>query len=85
MASDMGGAADIIAGYSIIIISNITCIGNRSPRGGCLYLQEVTLIVKHGNISENFGHQYAAGIVAEYSRIQVGAYLDNETSPLLLL
>ena len=74
VASNRGGAVAISDG-SFIIINNITCIGNQSPRGGCLQIEGVTLTLNNSEISDNFGLQYASGIAAYYSGIQVGSWL----------
>ena len=71
MASNRGGALAITDGTNANIINYITCIGNRSPRGGCLLIQSVILTVNNSDISENFGRQFAAGFVADFSRVQV--------------
>ena len=71
VASDRGGAITI-NGAANAIIDNITCVGNQSPRGGCLYIDSVTLTLNNSNISENFGYELGAGILADYSRMQVG-------------
>ena len=78
VATNRGGAV-AINGATNAIIDNITCVGNQSPRGGCLFITSVVLTLIKSDISENFGHQYAAGIAADYSRIQVGSGLLNET------
>ena len=74
VATGRGGAV-AMNGANNVTINNITCVGNRSPRGGCLCISFVELTLTKSNISENFGHLYAAGIAADFSRIQVG----NET------
>ena len=78
MASKRGGAITI-NGVTNALINNITCVGNRSPRGGCLFILSVVLTITKSDISENFGHQYAAGIAADSSRIQVGPGFLNKT------
>ena len=74
VASNKGGAVRI-NGQTNITMNNITCVGNHSPKGGCLYIQYVILRLKNSEISENFGHHFASGIVAYYSRIQVGSQI----------
>ena len=74
VASHRGGAITINEATNAII-DNITCVGNRSPRGGCLYIYSVTLTLNNSNISENFGYEMGAGILADYSRIQVSSAL----------
>ena len=79
VASDRGGAVTINEATNAII-DNITCVGNQSPRGGCLYTQSVTLTLNNSNISDNFGYELGAGILADYSRMQVGFGLPNAIS-----
>ena len=84
VASNTGGAIFISNG-TVVIINNITCVGNQGLNGGgCLNIQYVTLTLNNSDISENFGHYYAAGIVVVYSRIQVGEKLTNETRFMLI-
>ena len=56
---------------------------NQSPRGGCMYIQTVILTLNNSDISENFGYDMGAGILADYSRIQVGSGFSNQGKGLL--
>ena len=79
VASDRGGAISISNGTDLII-NNITCVGNQDLNGGgCLYVAYVTLTLNNSDISENSANQFAAGVYAAYSRIQVSVELTNET------
>ena len=71
VASDRGGAVAIKDGTNVII-DNIRCVGNQGPRGGCLQIQSVILTLNNCEISDNFGFQYASGITAYDSKVQVG-------------
>ena len=76
VASNSGGAITINQATNAII-NNITCVGNRSPRGGCLYVGSVVLTLYNSDISQNFGYEIGAGILADYSRMQVGSGILN--------
>ena len=71
VASNKGGAIGINDGTNLFIITNITCVGNQAPQGGCLDIKSVTLTLNNSVISMNSGHQLGAGIAATDSRIQV--------------
>ena len=77
-ASNRSGAVAINDGTNVTI-NNITCIGNQSPRGGCLQIQSVTLILHNSNITDNFGLQYASGIAAYDSKLQVSRSILRST------
>ena len=82
VASNRGGAITLNQATNAII-DNITCVSNQSPRGGCMYIQTVILTLNNSDISENFGYDIGAGILADYSRIQVGSGLPNKGKGLL--
>ena len=77
VASNSGGAITINQANNAII-NNITCVGNRSPRGGCLCISSVVLTLNNSDISQNFGYEIGTGILADYSRMQVGYGILNE-------
>ena len=71
VASGDGGAIEISGGT--VTIDNITCVGNHAAGyGGCLIIDTTTLTLNNSDISENVGQDSGDGVVALYSRIQVG-------------
>ena len=84
VASNRGGAITLNQATNAII-DNITCVSNQSPRGGCMYIQTVILTLNNSDISENFGYDMGAGILADYLRMQVGSGLPNKGKGLLTL